>query len=47
MELQPGKFVGGQFYRYDPDGKVTTFREDVGVSNGLGWSLDKKTMCGC
>lgn len=44
MGLIPGNFKGGQFYRYDPDGKVTTFSESIGVSNGLGWSLDQKTM---
>ena len=34
----------GAFYRLDPDGQVHTMRRGVGVSNGLGWSPDRKTM---
>ncbi len=34
----------GTFYRLDPDGRVHTMRREVGVSNGLGWSPDRKTM---
>ncbi|KAJ9117271.1 hypothetical protein QFC20_000417 [Naganishia adeliensis] len=34
----------GQLYRYDPDGSVTTIKEDVGCSNGIGWSPDNKVM---
>ncbi|GHJ88610.1 hypothetical protein NliqN6_5012 [Naganishia liquefaciens] len=43
MGVQPGNRKG-QFYRYDVDGKVTTVKEDVGCSNGIGWSPDTKIM---
>ena len=31
-------------YRLDPDGTQHTFLRTVGISNGLGWSPDRKTM---
>ena len=34
----------GALYRLDPDGIVHKMRERVSVSNGLGWSLDNRTM---
>lgn len=33
------------YTRYDADGNVTTIKEDVGCSNGIGWSPDNKIMC--
>lgn len=35
----------GQLWRYDPDGKEAKIIDEVGTSNGLGWSPDHKTMC--
>jgi sugar lactone lactonase YvrE len=32
------------FYRIDPDGKVTTILENVGLSNGMDWSPDGATF---
>jgi sugar lactone lactonase YvrE len=37
--------AGGQdgiLHRIDPDGRVTVHRRDIGISNTLGWSPDKK-----
>ncbi len=37
--------AGGQdgiLHRIDPDGRVTIHRRDIGISNTLGWSPDKK-----
>lgn len=34
----------GSLYRLDPDGTVSRILTDVGVSNGLGWSADDRTM---
>jgi sugar lactone lactonase YvrE len=31
-------------YRLDPDGAVHKLESGIGVSNGIGWSLDDKTM---
>lgn len=31
--------------RLDTDGKMTKVLSEVGTSNGIGWSLDHKTMC--
>jgi L-arabinonolactonase len=36
--------TGGKLYRLDPDGSLHVAFDDVGVSNGLGWSPDLKTM---
>ena len=32
------------FYRLDPDGSRHTILREIGISNGLGWSPDRKTM---
>jgi sugar lactone lactonase YvrE len=32
----------GALYRVDPDGTVSTQREGIGISNGIGWSDDSK-----
>jgi sugar lactone lactonase YvrE len=32
----------GILHRIDPDGRVTIHRRDIGISNTLGWSPDKK-----
>jgi sugar lactone lactonase YvrE len=34
----------GVLYRLDPDGTITEMEHHIKVSNGLGWSLDNKTM---
>jgi sugar lactone lactonase YvrE len=34
----------GALYRIDPNGTVTTMLEDVGLSNGIDWSPDGKTL---
>ncbi|MEB3178527.1 MAG: SMP-30/gluconolactonase/LRE family protein [Nostocaceae cyanobacterium] len=35
----PGKFQGS-LYRYDSDGSLHVMERGLGISNGLGWSLD-------
>lgn len=32
----------GALFRFDPDGTVSTLEEDIGVSNTLAWSLERK-----
>ncbi|MDY6872383.1 MAG: SMP-30/gluconolactonase/LRE family protein [Chloroflexota bacterium] len=32
------------FYRLDPDGKRHTLLQHIGISNGLGWSPDRRTF---
>lgn len=34
----------GELYRYDPNGQQQTMLQNIGISNGIGWSLDGKTM---
>jgi len=34
----------GALFRIDPDGSKHTMLTDIGISNGLGWSPDRKTM---
>lgn len=34
----------GRLYRLDPDLTLTTVVEDVGISNGMGFTADRKTM---
>ena len=34
----------GALYRLDPDGSRHTILENIGISNGIGWSPDQKTM---
>jgi sugar lactone lactonase YvrE len=41
FDERPG---AGALYRLDTDGTVTTVREDLTVSNGLGWSPDDRTV---
>lgn len=36
--------VEGALYRYDPDGTPSTILHQIGISNGLDWSPDRKTM---
>ena len=38
-ETQPAKL-----YRLDPDGSLTVVLENIGLSNGLGFTLDRKQM---
>jgi sugar lactone lactonase YvrE len=35
---------GGGLYRLDPSGQVTRMLDGVGISNGINWSLDGRTM---
>lgn len=39
-----GASAAAALYRLDPDATVTTVLTGVGVSNGLAWSLDGRTM---
>jgi sugar lactone lactonase YvrE len=41
MQERPGL---GSLYRLDPDGTVHTMLTDVGISNGIDWSLDGSRM---
>jgi sugar lactone lactonase YvrE len=41
LDERPG---GGSLYRLDPDGSVHTMITGVGISNGIDWSLDGRTM---
>jgi sugar lactone lactonase YvrE len=34
----------GSLYRLDPDGSLTKVLEDIGCSNGMGFTLDRKQM---
>ena len=34
----------GRLYRVDPDGSQHIILDHIGISNGLGWSPDRKTM---
>jgi L-arabinonolactonase len=36
--------VRGELYRLDPDGGQHTLLHEIGISNGLGWSPDRKRM---
>lgn len=36
--------AAGALYRLDPDHRVTTVVREVSVSNGIGWSLDDRSM---
>ncbi|MBW6467153.1 MAG: SMP-30/gluconolactonase/LRE family protein [Brevefilum sp.] len=36
--------VKGELYRLDPDGGQHTLLHNIGISNGLGWSPDRKRM---
>ena len=46
LGTQPNDFTPGRcaLYRIDPDGAATTVLEHVGLSNGLEWSPDGKTL---
>ncbi len=41
LDDRPG---AGSLYRFDPDGRVHSMVSDVGVSNGIAWSLDNTTL---
>lgn len=41
LDERPG---AGALYRLDPDGSVHTMVTAIGISNGIDWSLDGKTM---
>lgn len=44
MDNDETDFSMGSLYRIDTDFAVSHIRGDVGISNGLGWSPDNKTM---
>ncbi len=44
MDNDEVDFTMGSLYRINPDLAVTHIRGGVGISNGLGWSPDNKTM---
>jgi sugar lactone lactonase YvrE len=37
-------FTGGVLYRVDPDGAVSEWKKDIGISNTVAWSPDRKTF---
>lgn len=39
-----GLTIKGDLYRLNPDGSLHVMLSDIGVSNGIGWSPDNKTM---
>lgn len=39
------EFKGGVLYRVDPDGTVTEWKREIGISNTVAWSPDAKTFC--
>ena len=41
MDIQ---LLEGELYRLDPDGSQQTMLHHIGISNGLGWSPDRKSM---
>ena len=44
MALVKGPKPLGRLYRLDRDGSIEVMLEDVGTSNGIGWSLDRRTL---
>jgi len=44
MALVKGPRPLGRLYRLDADGSIHVMLEDVGTSNGLAWSLDRRTL---
>jgi len=44
MAFQKTPNPPGKLYRFDPDGTVHVMVRGVGTSNGLAWSLDRRTM---
>lgn len=41
---QTGERIAGRFYRLDRDGSLHVLEENIGCSNGIGWSPDERTM---
>lgn len=44
MELKKGPQPQGRLYRLDADGSVRVMLRGLGTSNGLAWSLDRRTL---
>lgn len=44
MHEKETRLQSGDLFRLDPDGSVHTMASGLRVPNGIGWSLDKKTM---
>jgi sugar lactone lactonase YvrE len=44
MALVKGPRPLGRLYRLDPDGAMQVMLRDVGTSNGIAWSLDRRTL---
>jgi sugar lactone lactonase YvrE len=45
MALVKGPKALGRLYRLDADGSMHVMLRDVGTSNGIVWSLDRRTLC--
>jgi len=44
MALVKGPKPLGRLYRLDADGSIRVMLQDVGTSNGIAWSLDRRTL---
>lgn len=43
-ELLDVQFAGGVLYRIDPDERATEWKHEIGISNTMAWSPDRKTF---
>jgi sugar lactone lactonase YvrE len=47
MDERDDRGATSALYRLDPDRSVTLVQPDLTISNGIGWSLDRKVMYHC